>query len=179
MDCCPDLCLPPCHHVLFSEQQAGGSSTPLRHTSDVAMSEPPAGTDAAARAAGAAADDTHDSAFLQQHPFDNIERACAMDNLRHPSDTSDAATAAPVAAAARAAAAAAAAGAGAEVANANKRGRGAAEELAPAGAAGPRTLYHSESECQSAVMLWCAVMHTLCIIMHAASDALHACCVCF
>jgi hypothetical protein len=91
---------------------------------------------------------THDSAFLQQHPFDNIERACAMDDLRHPSDTSDAATAAPIAAAAQAAAAAAA-GAAAEGPNANKRGRGAAEEVAPAGAAGPRTLYHRESECLS------------------------------
>lgn len=121
----------------------GGHSPPMRHQSDVAMSSL-SGTEGAAPVP---ADDAHDSAFLHQHPFDNVERACAMDNLRHPSDTSDAGTiTAATAAALAAAAAAAAAAAGAEGGNGNKRSRGAAEDAAPAGVAGQRALYHQTSQ---------------------------------
>jgi hypothetical protein len=119
----------------------GGSSTPLRHTGDVAMSSL-SGTQGTAPAP---ADDTHDSAFLHQHPADNVERACALDHLRHASDASDAGTVTAAAAAALAAVAAAAAGP--EGGNGhNKRSRGAGEEEEPAGFGGPRSLYHRESK---------------------------------
>jgi hypothetical protein len=96
-----------------------------------------------------AADDAHDSAFLHQHPFDNVERAIhdsSIVDLRHASDTSDAGTinAAAVAALAAAAAAAAAEAAG----NGHKRSRARAgeEEEEVVGAVAGRTLYHRESE---------------------------------
>lgn len=131
-------------------RQAGGT-TPLRPGSDVAMSSL-SGTEGAAPLPPAA-EEGHDSAFMMQHPYDNVQRRLheseVLESLRHPSDTSDANTAAgaaALAAAAAAAAAAGAAGAGGE-ANGHKRSRGVVgEEEELTGGVGPRGLYHRESE---------------------------------